>query len=52
VEFEEAYDQASRRLPLVSLCLYDVRRFSSLDVVRALRGHGDTFRYPAERWLA
>jgi hypothetical protein len=52
VEFEEAYDQASRRLPLVSLCLYDVRRFSSLDVLRALRGHGDSLRYPAERWLA
>ncbi len=51
VEFEEAYDQISRRLPLVSLCLYDVRRFSSLDALRALRGHGDGFRYPAERWL-
>jgi excisionase family DNA binding protein len=52
VEFEQAYDQASRRLPLISLCLYDVRRFSSLDTLRALRGHGDGFRYPAERWLA
>lgn len=52
VEFEEAYDQVSRRLPLVSLCLYDVRRFSSLDALRALRGHGDGFRYPVERWIA
>jgi excisionase family DNA binding protein len=51
VEFEQAYDQASRRLPLISLCLYDVRQFSSLDTLHALRGHGDGFRYPAERWL-
>ena len=52
VEFEQAFDQMSRRLPLVSLCLYDVRRFSSLDALRALRGHGDGFRYPIERWIA
>jgi transcriptional repressor of dcmA and dcmR len=52
VQFEEVYDQASRRLPLVSLCLYDVRRFSSLDALTALRGHGDGFRYPVERWIA
>jgi hypothetical protein len=52
VEFEEAYDQVSRRLPLVSLCLYDVRRFSSLDALTALGGHGDGFRYPVERWIA
>jgi hypothetical protein len=37
---------------LVSLCLYDVRRFSSLDALTAARGHGDGFRYPAERWIA
>ena len=52
VEFEQGYDQMSRRFPLVSLCLYDVRRFSSLDALRALRGHGDGFRYPVERWIA
>jgi excisionase family DNA binding protein len=52
VEFEEAFDQVSRRLPLVSLCLYDVRRFSSLDALTALRGHGDGFRYPVERCIA
>jgi excisionase family DNA binding protein len=51
-EFEQALDQMSRRLPLVSLCLYDLRRFSSLDTLRALRGHGDGFRYPVERWIA
>jgi excisionase family DNA binding protein len=53
VEFEEGYDQViARRFPVVTLCLYDVRRFSTLDALRALRGHGDGFRYPVERWLA
>jgi hypothetical protein len=52
VEFEEAYDQVSRRLRLVSLCLYDVRRFSSLDALTALRGRRDGFRYPVELWIA
>lgn len=52
LEFEHAYDRMSRRFPLVSLCLYDARRFSSLDTLRALHGHGDGFRYPVERWIA
>lgn len=53
VEFEHRYDQMiARRFPLVTLCLYDVRRFSSLDALRALQGHGDGFRYPVERLLA
>ena len=52
VEFEEGLDQIARRFPVVTLCLYDVRRFSTLDALRALRGHGDNFRYPVERLLA
>jgi hypothetical protein len=52
VEFERALDSMSRRFPVVSLCLYDVRRFSSLDALSVFREHGDGFRYPAERWLA
>ena len=53
VEFEEGLDRIiARRFPLVTLCLYDVRRFSTLDALRALRGHGDNFRYPVERLLA
>lgn len=52
-EYERSYNEILlRRFPVVSLCLYDVRRFSSLDVHSALRGHGDGFRYPVERWLA
>jgi excisionase family DNA binding protein len=53
VEFEHGYDQViARRFPMVTLCLYDVRRFSSLDAMRALQGHGDGLRYPVERLLA
>jgi transcriptional repressor of dcmA and dcmR len=53
VEYERGYDEIlSRRFPVVTLCLYDVRRFSSLDILAALRGHRDGFRYPAGRWLA
>jgi excisionase family DNA binding protein len=52
VQFERDYDEVAMRFPLVTLCLYDVRQFSSLDLLRALRGHGDGFRYPVDRWLA
>jgi excisionase family DNA binding protein len=51
--YEAGYDRIlAKRFPLVTLCLYDVRRFESLDVVKALQGHADMFRYPAERLLA
>jgi excisionase family DNA binding protein len=53
MEYEAGYDRLlAKRFPLVTLCLYDVRRFESLDVVKALQGHTDMFRYPAERLLA
>jgi hypothetical protein len=52
-EYERGYDRTiARRFPVVTLCMYDVRRFASLEVVQALKGHSDTFRYPAERLLA
>jgi excisionase family DNA binding protein len=52
-EYEGGYDRTiARRFPVVTMCMYDVRRFESLEVVRALKGHSDTFRYPAERLLA
>ena len=52
LEYERGYDEMlARRFPLVTVCLYDVREFSSLDALRALRGHGDGFRYPVERLL-
>lgn len=52
-DYETAYDQAiARRYPVVTLCAYDVRRFSGVGVLDALKAHRDTFRYPLERALA
>ena len=52
-EYEAAYDQViARRYPVVTLCAYDVRRFSGVGVLDALKSHRDTFRYPLERALA
>jgi excisionase family DNA binding protein len=52
-EYEAAYDRfIVRRYPVVTVCAYDVRRFSGVDVLDALKSHRDTFRYPLERALA
>jgi excisionase family DNA binding protein len=52
-EYEAAYDQfIVRRYPVVTICAYDVRRFSGVEVLEALKLHRDTFRYPLERALA
>lgn len=53
IEYEAGYEELiARRFPVVSLCQYDVRRFSGPAILNALRGHPDTFRHPAERVLA
>ena len=50
--FEMRYTHSlARRFPVVSLCQYDARRFSGLDVLNALKCHEDTFRYPLPRFL-
>jgi transcriptional repressor of dcmA and dcmR len=52
-DYETSYDQfIARRYPVVTLCAYDARRFSGVDVLDALKAHRDTFRYPIERALA
>lgn len=52
-QYEAAYDQViARRFPVVTICAYDVRRFSGVGVLDALKAHRDTFRYPLERALA
>ena len=52
-EYEAAYDQfITRRYPVITVCAYDVRRFSGVEVLEALKVHRDTFRYPLERALA
>jgi len=50
--FEVAYNhKLAHSYPVVSLCLYDVRRFTGRDILGALRSHSDTFKYPLERFL-
>jgi transcriptional repressor of dcmA and dcmR len=53
LDYEAGYDRfIARRYPVASLCAYDARVFSALDVVNALEVHTDTLRYPAEQLLA
>ncbi len=51
IEFEAAYERMSQPYPIVTLCLYDVRMFGSMDVLAALKGHADMFRFPAKTLL-
>lgn len=53
VEYEAAYDRhIARNYPVVTICLYDGRKYSGVEVLNALKGHRDTFRYPLEKALA
>lgn len=53
VEYEAGYDRIiARKYPVVTICVYDVRKFSGVELLNALKGHRDTFRYPLERALA
>jgi excisionase family DNA binding protein len=53
IEYETGYDERlARRFPVVTLCQYDVRIFSGLQILDALAGHPDAFWYPADRLLA
>jgi excisionase family DNA binding protein len=52
-EYEAAYERfIVKRYAVRTICAYDVRRFSGMDVLGALKAHRDTFRYPLERALA
>jgi hypothetical protein len=52
-EYEALYDQhIARRFPVVTLCAYDVRKFSGVDVRNALKAHRFSFRYLLESALA
>ncbi len=47
VAYETGYERSlARRFPVVTLCQYDMRLFSTLALVNALEGHPDDFRYP------
>lgn len=53
VDFEMRYDQiVGHSYPVVSLCLYDTRRFTGVDILHALKCHEDTFKLPLARFLA
>ena len=53
IDLESGFSELiAPRYPVVALCQYDVRRFSGVDVLAALKGHPDTFHYPADRVLA
>ncbi|MFQ5346503.1 MAG: MEDS domain-containing protein [Rhodothalassiaceae bacterium] len=50
--FEISYNhKLAHRFAVISLCLYDVRRFSGREVLGALKCHEDTFRFPLTRFL-
>jgi excisionase family DNA binding protein len=51
MRYEEAYERLARRFPVVSLCQYDARRHSGLELCSVMKCHADVFRYPAERLL-
>jgi excisionase family DNA binding protein len=52
VDFETRYDlQIGHSYPIVSLCLYDARRFSGVEILHALKSHSDTFELPLSRFL-
>lgn len=52
IEYERRYDEVSQRFPVVTLCLYDVRRCSGLEVLDLLKYHRDLFRHPVETVLS
>ncbi len=52
LDFESAYDRGlARQFPVLSLCQYDSRAFSGVEVIGALKCHADTFDYPLTRFL-
>jgi hypothetical protein len=46
MEFEAGLDRIAREFRADVLCQYDVSRFSSKQLLRALKSHPDTGRYP------
>jgi excisionase family DNA binding protein len=43
LRYEEAFDLMSRRYPVAVMCQYDVREFSGIAMLRALKAHPDLF---------
>lgn len=52
MDFETRYEYAlAHRFPVVAMCQYDARLFEGVGILRALKCHPDTFRYPLARFL-
>jgi hypothetical protein len=51
LDYEVAYDSVSRRYPVVTICQYDVRRFSGQAVLAALKVHPDLFNRRISEFL-
>lgn len=51
IEYEEGYELLSRRFPVVTLCQYDARKRSGVELCGILKRHSDVFRYPVDRLL-
>jgi transcriptional repressor of dcmA and dcmR len=50
VQYEQDWDRLiAKRFPLVTLCQYDARRYSGVELCKVLNCHHDAFRYPPER---
>jgi excisionase family DNA binding protein len=49
LDYEADYERAmSRRFPVTTLCQYDARLLSGVDVARLLRCHGDSLGHPVD----
>ncbi len=53
LNYEACYDERiAREYPVATLCTYDARRASGVEILDALKGHPDIGRYPLDRALA
>jgi excisionase family DNA binding protein len=52
LDYEMAYDSLAKRLPVMTLCQYDVRRFSGEMIMGALKAHPDLFSKRIADFLA
>jgi len=52
MQYEADYERLlAKRFPVVTMCQYDVRKFSGLEILSVLSAHRDTFAYPVERLI-
>jgi excisionase family DNA binding protein len=52
LDYEVAYDSLAKRLPVMTRCQYDVRRFSGETIMGALKAHPDLFSQRIADFLA